>query len=138
MSDNIAVELVEGCFAHNLGVDVELIGYPTNVPHHRLFGEHANRVLLTCSPQNAERLLNLFSGGFTPSGKAGVPVARRIGVVTDGSIRISVPLYAPVEGEDVRFTKTGEVAAIEAHVSELKAAWGSTLESQLAAEVVTA
>jgi phosphoribosylformylglycinamidine synthase len=136
MSDSIAVELTEGCFAHKMGVDVELIGYATNAPQYRIFGEHANRLLLACRPENANRVLEIFAGGFTPSGKAGIPVVRKIGVVTDGTIRISAPDYSEDAGGH-RWVKTGQVHKIEAHVSELKSVWSGTLESQLAAEVVT-
>jgi phosphoribosylformylglycinamidine synthase len=138
MSDSIAVELAEGCFAHGVGVDVELIGYYTEPPQHRLFGEHANRLLLACSPQNLERVENLFGGGIAPSGKASIPGARKIGVVTDGGIRVSAPLYACDANDECRYIRTGEAATIEAHVSELKQAWSSRLEAQLGAEVVTA
>jgi len=138
LSDSLAVELVEGCFAKSLGVDVELIGSPVTDPIHRFFGEHANRVLLACSPENVAHVEQLFSGGLAPSGKVSIPSARKIGVVTDGAIRITAPLYSLAEGTDNRYKKTGEVAKIEAHVSELKAAWSGALESQIAEEVVTA
>jgi phosphoribosylformylglycinamidine synthase len=138
VSDSVAVELAEGCFAKNVGVDVELIGYPGNHPAHRLFGENAVRVILACAPENVDRLQKLFSGGLTPSGKASIPSVCKIGVVTDGFIRIAAPLYSSVEGDEYRFKKTGESAKIEAHVSELKTVWASALESQLADEVVTA
>jgi phosphoribosylformylglycinamidine (FGAM) synthase-like enzyme len=138
MSDSLPVELVEGCFAYNVGVDVELIGYPTNDPAYRLFGENANRLLLACRPENAEEVESLFCGGITPSGKAGKPGARRIGVVTAGTIRIAAPLYSRVAGDEYRFARTGQSATIEAHVSEFKVAWNGAIEAQLAAEVMTA
>jgi len=137
VSESLAVELAEGCFANNVGVDVELIGYPTNTPIDRLFGENAVRVILVCAPENAERLLQMFHGGIAPSGRASLPSARRIGVITDGLIRIAAPLYSPVDGDSSRLTKAG-VAKIEAHVSELKAAWAGTLTEHFASEVVTA
>jgi phosphoribosylformylglycinamidine synthase len=138
LSDSVAVELVEGCFANGLGVDVELIGSPETHPVHRLFGEHADRVLLACRPENVTRVEQLFSGGLAPSGKVSIPSARKIGVVTDGAIRITAPLYSLVESTDNRFAKTGEAAKIEAHVSALKAAWSGALEAQIAEELVTA
>jgi phosphoribosylformylglycinamidine synthase len=138
LSDSLPVELAEGCFAHNVGVDVELIGNPITHPVHRLFGEHGVRAVLTCAPENADRVQKLFSSRQNPSNKFSPLSARRIGVVTDGKIRISAPLYSRVEGEDNRFQKTGEVAKIEAHVSELKTAWSGALESQIAEELVTA
>jgi phosphoribosylformylglycinamidine synthase len=138
LSDSLAVELVEACFANHVGVDVELIGYPVNDPAYRLFGENANRAILACAPEHVERLCQLFPGGPAPSGEHGIPNAYRIGVVTAGSIRIAAPLYAPADADPSRYAKTGKAAVIEAHVSELKTVWGSTLETQLAAEVVTA
>jgi phosphoribosylformylglycinamidine (FGAM) synthase-like enzyme len=138
VSDSIAVELAEGCFAKNVGVDVELIGYAGNYPAHRLFGENAVRVILACGPENVDRLHQLFCGGLAPSGRHGIPSVHKIGVVTDGSIRIATPLYSPVDGDEQRLKKTGEFAKIEAHVSELKAVWSSAMEEQLAGEVVTA
>jgi phosphoribosylformylglycinamidine synthase len=140
LSDSLPVELAEGCFAHNVGADVELIGYPSNHPVHRLFGEHGVRALLACAPDNADRVEELFLSRQNPSNKFSPPAARRIGVVTDGKIRITAPLYTEVEqtGESVRYAKTGEVAKIEAHVSELKAAWSCAIEEQVAGEVVTA
>jgi phosphoribosylformylglycinamidine synthase subunit PurL len=138
MSDSIAVELTEGCFANNVGVDVKLIGYAGNSTQYRLFGENAARVILACTPEHVDRLQKLFHGGPTPSGKHGIPGAYKIGVVTDGLIRIAAPVYEQLDNEDLRFKDTGEVAKIEAHVSELKAAWACALEEQLADEVVTA
>ena len=137
VSESLAVELAEGCFANNVGADVELIGYPTNTPVDRLFGENAVRVILACTPENEERLLQMFHGGIAPSGRASLPSARRIGVVTDGLIRIAVPLYSPVEGDSARFTKAG-MTKIEAHVSDLKAAWAGALTEHFADEVVMA
>ena len=135
MSDSVAVELAEGCFAHGVGVDVELIGYPMEAAAYRLFGENAVRVILACAPENVERLHQLFCGGPAPSGRHGIPGINKIGVVTDGAIRIAAPLYAPVDGKEYHFRKTGEFAKIEAHVSELKAVWSGALEAQLAEEV---
>ena len=135
MSDSVAVELAEGCFAHGVGVDVELIGYPMEAAAYRLFGENAVRVILACAPENVERLHQLFRGGPAPSGRHGIPGINKIGVVTDGAIRIAAPLYAPVDGKEYHFRKTGEFAKIEAHVSELKAVWSGALEAQLAEEV---
>ena len=135
MSDSVAVELAEGCFAHGVGVDVELIGYPMEAAAYRLFGENAVHVILACAPENVERLHQLFRGGPAPSGRHGIPGINKIGVVTDGAIRIAAPLYAPVDGKEYHFRKTGEFAKIEAHVSELKAVWSGALEAQLAEEV---
>ncbi len=133
VSDSLAVELVEGCFANNVGVDIELIGSPTTHPAYRLFGENANRVILACAPENVDRVQQLFSGGLAPTGKVSIPSSHKIGVVTDGAIRIAAALYSSTDGH--QFKKTGEFAKIEAHVSELKAAWSGALEQQLADEV---
>lgn len=138
MSDSVSVELAEGCFTNGVGVDVELIGYPTETAVYRLFGENAVRVILACAPENVDRLHQLFHGGPASSGRHGIPGIYKIGVVTDGSIRIVAPLYAPVDGKEDHFRKTGEFAKIEAHVSELKAVWAGALDAQLADEVVTA
>jgi phosphoribosylformylglycinamidine synthase len=138
MSDGIAVELAEGCFAKNVGADVKLIGYAGNSAQYRLFGENVSRAILACTPDHVDRLQQLFRGGLAPSGKHGSPGVYKIGVVTDGLIRIAVPVYKESDGEDHRFKDTGEVAKIEAHVSELKAVWVGALEAQLADEVVTA
>jgi phosphoribosylformylglycinamidine synthase len=137
MSDSIAVELAEGCFANNVGVDVKLIGYAGNSTQHRLFGENASRAILACTPDHVDRLQQLFKGGLASSGKHVLPIAYKIGVVTDGLMLIAAPVYKESDGEDHRFKNTGEVAKIEAHVSELKAAWAGALEAQLADEVVT-
>jgi phosphoribosylformylglycinamidine synthase len=127
MADSLAVELAEGCFKHNLGVDVSLIGGAGTSAHYRLFGENAGRALLACAPENAEKLQQLFS--------AGNPGLSKLGVVTDGPIRISAPRYTPFDGDIDRVKKIGE-ATIEASVAELKASWSNALESQLAAEVL--
>jgi phosphoribosylformylglycinamidine synthase len=138
MSDSIAVELAEGCFANNVGVDVTLIGYAMNSPQYRLFGENANRAILACSPENVDKVCSLFRGGPTPSGKQGIPAAIEIGKVTDGNVRIAAVLYERDGEDEHRFKKLGEVAKIEAHVSELKVVWAGALKGRLADEVVTA
>ena len=136
VSDSLAVELAEGCFAKNVGVEVDLIGYVTEPAQYRFFGENAARAIVACSPENVDALHEIFHGRPAPGGRHGVPGAWKLGVVTDGAIRIASPIYHRVAGEESRYERTGEIASIETDVSELKLVWAGALASQLTEEVL--
>ena len=122
ISDGLAVSLAEGCFAHETGVEVNLVGYPTEAPYVHLFSEECHgRVIVACALENVEKVCSIFGSGS--------PNIWKLGSVTDGSFRITIPVSE--ETDPYRFKKIGEVAQIDTHISELKSAWSTTLPSLL-------
>jgi phosphoribosylformylglycinamidine synthase II len=126
----IAVALAEACFAHGTGVDVQLFGYPMFPTATRLFGEEATRVLVTCDPDEASRIEQIFSGGQ--------PGVWRLGTVTDGRFSIRVQEYEEASTDTLKYRKAENVTAIETSTAELKQTWSGTLQESLAGDVVTA
>jgi phosphoribosylformylglycinamidine synthase subunit PurL len=126
----IAVALAEACFAHGTGVDVQLFGYPMFPTATRLFGEEATRVLVTCDPEEASRIEQIFSGGQ--------PGVWRLGTVTDGRFSIRVQEYEEASTDTLKYGKAENVTAIETSTAELKQSWSGTLQESLAGDVVTA
>jgi phosphoribosylformylglycinamidine synthase len=126
----IAVALAEACFAHGTGVDVQLFGYPMFPTATRLFGEEATRVLVTCDPDEASRIEQIFSGGQ--------PGVWRLGTVTDGRFSVRVQEYEEASTDTLKYRKAENVAAIETSTAALKQSWSGTLQESLAADVVTA
>jgi phosphoribosylformylglycinamidine synthase II len=126
----IAVALAEACFAHGTGVDVQLFGYPMFPTATRLFGEEATRVLVTCDPDEASRIEQIFSGGQ--------PGVWRLGTVTDGRFSVRVQEYEEASTDTLKYRKAENVAAIETSTAALKQSWSGTLQESLAGDVVTA
>jgi phosphoribosylformylglycinamidine (FGAM) synthase-like enzyme len=122
--------LAEACFAHGTGVDVQLFGYPMFPTATRLFGEEATRVLVTCDPDEASRIEQIFSGGQ--------PGVWRLGTVTDGRFSIRVQEYEEAPTDTLKYRKAENVTAIETSTAELKQTWSGTLQESLAGDVVTA
>ena len=108
----LAVSLAEGCFRNNVGVQLRLNNSKLNAMS--LFGEFSSSVILAMSPEDAKRVREQIEG-------AGFAIAAW-GKVTGDSIAID-------DYDD--FWNSGSIP-------DLKAAHSSTLESQLATEVVTA
>jgi phosphoribosylformylglycinamidine synthase len=124
----LAVALAEGCFAQGTGVDVQLIGYPTEPAVTRLFGEDGSRVLIACAPQEASRIEQLFSGGS--------PGIWRLGTVTDGNFRIRMQTYS--EEAQNKFKRADIATLVDTRIADLKAGWSNSLQSTLSVDVVTA
>jgi phosphoribosylformylglycinamidine synthase len=56
----IAVALAEGCFAHQIGVRVEMQdGVPGDPLVCALFAEHASEVLISCAPESLGKIKNI-------------------------------------------------------------------------------
>src|SRR6185437_5083270 len=76
----IAVALAEGCFAHGVGVDVDLQYYPGEPAYIRLFSEEATQVVVACASNDMDRVTEIF--------KQGQPGIWKLGTVTDGPFRM--------------------------------------------------
>jgi phosphoribosylformylglycinamidine synthase subunit PurL len=105
----LAVTLAECGFARGTGCQVQLSSNGL-VPEFVLFGEDASRVLISCDPQNIERIKQ---------------VAVQCG--------LSVELIGNT-GPDQLEIEVDRKAAVKASVSELKAAWADALERVLQVE----
>src|ERR1017187_7729712 len=105
----LAVTLAECGFAHGIGAEVNLSSDGL-VPEYVLFGEDASRVLISCDPQNLERIKQIAV-------QCGLSVEPIGNTGPDG-------LEIRVDGK----------TAIEASVSELKGVWASALERALHVE----
>jgi phosphoribosylformylglycinamidine synthase II len=124
----LAVALAEGCFTQGTGVDVQLIGYPTEPAVTRLFGEDASRVVIACAPEEASRIEQLFSGGL--------PGIWRLGTVTDGDFRIRMQTY--LEESPNKFKRAEIATLIDTKTADLRDGWASSLQSALSVDTVTA
>jgi phosphoribosylformylglycinamidine synthase len=105
----LAVTLAECGFAHDIGAEVNLSSDGL-VPEYVLFGEDASRVLISCDPQNLERIKQIAV-------QCGLSV-EPIGNTGPDQLEIQV------DGK----------AAVKASVSELKDAWAGALERALHVE----
>ncbi len=105
----LAVTLAECGFARGIGSQVQLSSNGL-VPEFVLFGEDASRVLISCDPQNVQRIQQV-------AGKFGLSV-EPIGDTGPDQLEIQID---------------GKVA-VKASVSELREAWGSALERALQVE----
>jgi phosphoribosylformylglycinamidine synthase II len=124
----LAVALAEGCFAHDTGVDVQLVGYSTEPAVTRLFGEDASRVVIACAAEEASRIEQLFSGGS--------PGIWRLGVVTDGNFRVRMKTYT--EESSSKYKRAEVATLIDTRTAELRDAWSNALQSTLSVDTVTA
>jgi phosphoribosylformylglycinamidine synthase subunit PurL len=105
----LAVTLAECGFTHGIGAQVRLSSNGL-VPEFVLFGEDASRILISCDPQNVERIQQV-------AGKYGVSV-EPIGETGPDQLEIQID---------------GKVA-VKASISELKDAWANALERALHVE----
>jgi phosphoribosylformylglycinamidine synthase len=105
----LAVTLAECGFAHGIGARVDL-GSNGLIPEFVLFGEDASRILISCDPENVERIKQV-AVQFALS-------AEHIGSTISDQLEIRVD---------------GANAAV-ASVAELKAAWADALERALHVE----
>jgi phosphoribosylformylglycinamidine synthase len=105
----LAVTLAKCGFAHGIGAKVDL-GSQRLVPEFVLFGEDASRVLISCDPQNVERIQR---------------VAVQCGV--------SAEPIGDTDPDQLEIQVDGNVA-VKTSVSELQDAWANALERALHVE----
>jgi phosphoribosylformylglycinamidine synthase len=111
----LAVTLSKACFARGIGAAVSLDHFDEDAVAAELFSEEASVVVVTCTDAAFTRLTEVC-------GQFGSVTARDIG--TTGGPMLDI------------FTPNG--SAISDSVAALESSWAGILESQLAAEVVTA
>jgi phosphoribosylformylglycinamidine synthase len=106
----LAVALAKSAFRRRVGARIQLKseGLPAEFA---LFGEDASRILLSCAPENLQKLLQ---------------VAIEYGVTAD-------PLGETVSGSNLEIIVDGSTA-VSASVDELQGAWAGALEGALRAE----
>jgi phosphoribosylformylglycinamidine synthase len=120
----VAVALAKACIPNSIGVWItNLHGNTPEEMTRELFGEDSSLALVTCAQEDVARVKEIVDEfGFV------FPLELGLTVTTDS-----------VDGDaDFTIFFSDQPAAIETHVSQLRAAYAATLESQLAAEVVTA
>ena len=109
----IAVALTKSCFPKKLGAEISLSDVTSDAAY-QLFSEEASQAVVTCSAQDTKAIENLAKGLIC--------LTYRLGETTDGDLVI----------------RAGDETFVRANCKGLATNWCSTLESQLAAEVVTA
>jgi phosphoribosylformylglycinamidine (FGAM) synthase-like enzyme len=115
-SGGVAVALAKACMQSNFGARISYVGSGRTNTAINLFGESACSLLLTCSPESLKRIKALLS-------EAQLGGLNQIGLTTATSM-----LEILAQGSSVLSTS----------IDELKSSFSGSLESQLAAEVVTA
>ena len=118
----IAVALARATFAHSIGAHVTLIPIADAPAAYSLFGETAGVAIVTCPDAVVEQVREL---AFAYESLNVFVIGKTIGS------RLLIELSPHIAIEDTP-------SPIDVSVAELHAAYSSTLESQLAAEVVTA
>jgi phosphoribosylformylglycinamidine synthase len=96
----IAVALAEGCFAHQVGVHVEVPGgLYGDLTATALFGEHASEVLISCAPEVVEKIKKIADDlGFVTVVPLGETISDRIEISVGNQQVISesiANLYEP-------------------------------------------
>jgi phosphoribosylformylglycinamidine synthase len=119
----LAVALARACIPNNVGVRISLHPqFPFEKSGVRdLFGEDSSLVLVTCDPSNVDVLKQ---------------VVDEFGFVFPMNLGETIEPSKSVEA-DFEISFPGRGSAVSTTLSELRAAYATTLESQLAAEVVT-
>jgi phosphoribosylformylglycinamidine synthase subunit PurL len=115
-SGGVAVALAKACMQSNFGARIPYVGSGRTNTAISLFRESACSLLLTCFPESSERIKALLS-------EAQLGGLNQIGLTTATPM-----LEILAEGSSV----------ISTSIDELKSSFLGSLESQLAAEVVTA
>ncbi|HEV2620007.1 MAG TPA: phosphoribosylformylglycinamidine synthase subunit PurL, partial [Acidobacteriaceae bacterium] len=111
----LAVALAQASFANNIGVKATLGALSAAEYTTALFAENATEVLVTCALEDYGIICTfLDEAGLIWPLDLGETIADR------------VKIFA------------GEIPLVDTNISELKEGWSATLDSQLAAEVVTA
>jgi phosphoribosylformylglycinamidine synthase len=111
----LAVGLAKACFTNKIGATVSLNHFAANPITVELFAEEASVALISCAGDKVQQIMRVCDEyGFVTAIDIGVAGGAMLDIFTDDR---------PVIAEAV---------------SELKTVWSESLESQLAAEVVTA
>jgi phosphoribosylformylglycinamidine synthase len=110
----IATTLAKACLAANIGADVDIRSWDDDLVPVKLFWEYANHLVVTCRREDFERIEKLAEEHSF--------IAEDIGVTGTDQITI----------------KLSGVERIAGSIKAFRDAYRTTLESQLAAEVVTA
>jgi phosphoribosylformylglycinamidine synthase len=110
----IATTLAKACLVANTGADVDMRSWSDDLLPVKLFWEYANHLVVTCSRENLERIEKLAEEHSF--------IADEIGVT----------------GTDQFTLKLSGIEQIAESIAALRTTYQATLESQLAAEVVTA
>jgi phosphoribosylformylglycinamidine synthase len=110
----IATTLAKACLTANVGAEVDMQSWSDDLVPVKLFWEYANHLVVTCRREDFERLEKLAEEHSFIAEDIGVTGTDRFTVKLSGAEQIAAPLV------------------------DLRTACFSTLESQLAAEVVTA
>jgi phosphoribosylformylglycinamidine synthase len=108
----ISVALAKSCLTKKLGAEISLSDVTSDVAY-QLFCEEASQAIVTCSAQDVDAIDALAKGLMC--------LTHRLGETTDGDLVI----------------RAGDETFVRANFKDLAMSWCSTLESQLAAEVVT-
>jgi phosphoribosylformylglycinamidine synthase II len=115
----IVTALAQASFCNGIGADVGVIPVPDAPAALALFGEHATQVVLTCSPENKDKIDDLvFSYPELSCWQIGETVAGKLEV-----------RFAPETSND------HADILIDCPISELRKPWAAALESALHDEV---
>jgi phosphoribosylformylglycinamidine synthase subunit PurL len=115
-SGGVAVALAKSCMQSNFGARITSVGSGRAYATISLFGESACTLLLSCPPQSLERIKTLLSEA-------------KIGGLDQIGLTVATPMLEILE--------VGS-STISISIDELRQSFSGSLESQLAAEVVTA
>ena len=116
----LAVALAKGCFSKQIGVRINLHGTSPEQIVRELFGEDSSLAVVTCSPENIEKLKEAVD-------EFGFVFPLQLGNT------VSSP---DIDGDpDFEIWFDHQTCAIQTKVSELKPVWSEALEEQLAGEV---
>jgi phosphoribosylformylglycinamidine synthase len=118
----VAVALARATFAKSIGADVEIIPIADAPAAFALFGESTGIVMITCPNTVVEQVRELAFAYESLN-------ALVIGKTAEDRLRIELSPNIAIGDNPL---------PIDISIAELKASYSSTLESQLAAEVVTA
>jgi phosphoribosylformylglycinamidine synthase len=116
----IAVALARATFVHGIGADINIIPIADASRACALFGEDASVVIVTCLREEAERVKDIAFGHSDLN-------VFEIGVTTSETLRISIFPNIAIEDRS---------ADIDVPIFDLRHAYLSALESQLAEEVL--
>jgi phosphoribosylformylglycinamidine synthase II len=117
----LGVALAKACFAKNIGVWIRLNDYHPRMDCREIFGEDSSLILVTCAPENVAELKR---------------VVNEFGFVYPQEIGFTVSTDQIDRNPDFQIAFGGELAAVQTRVADLHLAYVSSLESQLAEEVL--
>jgi phosphoribosylformylglycinamidine synthase len=120
----LAVALAKACIPNNIGVHASIWpGLVFDRTVRELFGEDSSLAIISCAPEDVAKVKE---------------VVDEFGFVFPYELGQTMNSAAEVGSSDFVFSISGVGMVIQTTVAELRTSYSSTLESQLAAEVVTA